>query len=102
MPQFVRAATTAEMAGLAAKLVEVAGRQIALFRVEDTYYAIDDTCTHKGGPLSEGVLEGTQVTCPWHGARFDVCSGAVEGPPAKTGVKSYAVRVTGEDIEVEV
>jgi len=52
--------------------------------------------------LSEGAVEGTEVTCPWHGAKFDLRTGAVLGPPARQGVRSYAVRVTGADIEIEV
>ena len=63
--------------------VEVSGHQIALFDVEGTYYAIDDTCTHKGGPLSEGTLSSAALICPWHGAQFDVRSGKVLRPPAQ-------------------
>jgi nitrite reductase/ring-hydroxylating ferredoxin subunit len=57
----------------------IEGQKIALFNVEGTYYAIGDTCTHRGGPLSEGDVQGTKVTCPWHGADFDLktrCFGA--------------------------
>ena len=57
---------------------------------------------HRGGPLSEGEIEGEQVTCPWHGALFNIKTGEVLGPPARTGVASYSVRVEGTDIEVEV
>jgi 3-phenylpropionate/trans-cinnamate dioxygenase ferredoxin subunit len=52
--------------------------------------------------LSEGEVEGAEVTCPWHGAKFDIRTGAVLGPPAPQGVKSYPVRVTGADVEIEV
>lgn len=52
--------------------------------------------------MSEGELEGAEVTCPWHGAKFDIRTGAVLGPPAQQGVKSYPVRVTGADIEIDV
>ena len=60
------------------------------------------TCTHRGGPLSEGEVEGHVVTCPWHGAKFDITSGEVLGPPAPAGVASYPTRVNGSDIEVEL
>jgi nitrite reductase/ring-hydroxylating ferredoxin subunit len=70
--------------------------------VQGEIFAVSDTCTHRGGPLSEGELEGTTVTCPWHGAEFDVRTGGVLGPPAATGVKSYPVRVTGKDIAIEI
>jgi nitrite reductase/ring-hydroxylating ferredoxin subunit len=55
-----------------------------------------------GGPLCEGELEGIEVTCPWHGAVFDVTTGQVLGPPAPESVARYSVRVEGSDIEVEV
>ncbi len=78
--------------------VEFAGEKVALFNVGGTVHAIADTCTHRGGPLSEGEVEGTTVTCPWHGACFDVTTGAVLGPPAGQGVKHYQVTVKGDDI----
>ena len=102
MPQFIKVATTDELADQQAKLVEVEGQTIARFRVDGGFYALSDTCTHRGGPLSEGTVEGTEVTCPWHGAKFDLRSGAVLGPPARQEVRSYPVRVTGADIEIEV
>ena len=63
---------------------------------------VGDTCTHRGGPLSEGDVQGTRVTCPWHGADFDLKTGAVLRPPAQKGVPSYKVVVEGDDIKVEV
>ena len=102
MSGFIKVATTDELADQQAKLVEVEGHKIALFRVNGAFYALSDACTHRGGPLSEGELEGAEVTCPWHGAKFDIPTGAVHGSPAREGVKSYPVRVTGADIEVEV
>jgi len=83
-------------------MVEVEGKKIALFNVDGSIYAIDDTCTHRGGPLSKGVLEGKQVTCPWHGATFDVTTGDVLDPTAPNGVARYNVRLEGSNIEVEV
>jgi len=101
MAQFVKVGTKGDLAPGQGKMVEVSGRKIALFNVEGTYYAIDDTCTHRGGPLSEGELAGNEVTCPWHGAVFDVTTGKVLGPPATKGVSRYNVRVSGENIEIE-
>ncbi len=102
MAAFIKAASTGDLAPGQAKRVEVQGRTIALFNLGGTYHAIDDTCPHRGGPLSEGQVEGQVVTCPWHGAKFDVSTGSVTGPPAQRGVTSFRVRVTGSDIEVEV
>jgi nitrite reductase (NADH) small subunit len=102
MGKFVKVATTCAIAPGEGKLVDAAGKKIALFNVDGTFYAIDETCTHRGGPLSEGMLMGIEVTCPWHGAVFDVRTGSVLGPPAPKGVARYNVRVEGEGIEVEV
>ena len=101
MGEFVKVARAGEIVPGEARVVEAGGKRIALFNVDGTFHAIDDTCTHRGGPLSEGMVVGREVTCPWHGAVFDVTSGAVLGAPAPQDVVRYAVRVTGEDIEVE-
>jgi nitrite reductase/ring-hydroxylating ferredoxin subunit len=102
MPEFVKVARTDEVAPGRAKLVEAGGKEIALFNVAGSFHAIDNNCTHVGGPLCEGELDGTAVTCPWHGAAFDVTSGAVLGPPAGEPVSRYNVRIEGADIEVEI
>ena len=102
MPEFVRVARTDEIPPGTAKLIEVGGKEIALFNVGGSFHAIDNTCTHVGGPLCEGELDGHEVTCPWHGAVFDVTTGNVLGPPAGESVGRYDVRVAGPDIEVEV
>ena len=102
MADFVKVAKTAEIVPGQGKMIEVGGKKIALFNVEGSFHAIDDTCTHRGGPLSEGSLDGKEVTCPLHGARFDVTTGGVLGPPAPQGVARYSVRVASTDSEVEV
>ncbi len=102
MGAFIKVATTGELAPGQGKRVEVQGKRIALFNVDGNYHAIDDTCTHRGGPLSEGELQADVVTCPWHGAQFKVNSGEVLRPPARAGVVSYRTRVNGSDIEVEI
>ena len=84
------------------KAFNVATRQIALFNVGGRYYALDDRCTHEGAPLSEGVLDGTTIVCPWHNAEFDVTCGKVLCMPAADDVKSYPVFVNGDSIEIEL
>lgn len=101
MVEFVKVATTGELAPGWGKLVEVSDKRIALFNVDGTYYAIDDECTHEGGPLSEGDLAGDIVECPWHLAQFNVKTGEVVSPPATDPVPSYRVKVEGEDILIE-
>ena len=102
MPKTVKVAQTDELLPGSGKVVDADGRSIALFNVEGTFYAIENTCTHRGGPLGEGELNGDSVTCPWHGANFNVKTGAVTSPPAGTGVRSFVVKVEGNDVLVEV
>lgn len=101
MAEFVKVAKTTEIEPGGARLVEVNGKQIALFNVEGQFFAIDSTCSHKGGPLAEGEVSGHVVTCPWHLGRFDLRTGEVVGSPPQRAATRYGVRVTGTDIEVE-
>ena len=84
------------------KLVRAKGREVALFNIEGTLYAIDNSCSHSTGPLIEGRLSGTMVTCPWHGARFDISDGKCHSGPATTNVAIYPVHVEGEAIFIEI
>ncbi len=102
MGTFHKVAETKNLAPGQGMAVEVGGNKIALFNVDGTFYAIGDTCTHRGGPLSEGTLEGSTLICPWHGANFDVRTGKNLTPPAPAEVTSYNVRVEGDDVEVEI
>ena len=102
MANFIEVAKTNEIESGTGKLIEVGGNEIALFNCDGSYYAIDNQCTHVGGPLCEGDLEGYKVICPWHGAEFDVKTGSVLGPPAEESVKSYKVRVESDSIKVKV
>jgi nitrite reductase/ring-hydroxylating ferredoxin subunit len=99
---FTKVATVQEVPAGKGKQVKVGGKTIALFNVGGTFLAIDDTCTHRGAPLSEGEIEGNEVICPWHGARFDLTSGAVMAPPAPKGVSAYKVQVVGDEVQIDV
>ena len=83
------------------KVIEVGGRTIAVFNCEGAFYAIDNTCKHRGRPLGEGSLSGTMVTCPWHGWEYDVTSGACTMDSSIT-VQKFDVKVEGDDILVSV
>ncbi|WP_256685766.1 Rieske (2Fe-2S) protein [Halococcus qingdaonensis] len=102
MTDFVSVATTDELDDGEGTVVETNGHTIALFRVEGDFYAIGNECTHEGGPLGEGDLDGTTVTCPWHGARFDVTSGKVLEPPADDSEPEYEVHIDGDTVRVGV
>ena len=84
-----------------AKVIEVQGKTLALFNVDGAFYALDNTCLHRGGPLGEGELEGPVVTCPWHGWRWDVTSGANTNNPA-VKVACFPVKVEGTSVFVEI
>ena len=83
------------------KVVEVNGKTIAVFNCEGTFYAIDNTCKHRGGPLGEGSLSGTTVTCPWHGWEYDVSTGKCQ-LDSSIQVQTFDVKVEGDDILVLV
>jgi nitrite reductase/ring-hydroxylating ferredoxin subunit len=101
MPGFVKMATLDELPPGGSKEVEHEGRIYALFNVGGTIAAIDGVCPHQGGPLADGELEGTMVTCPWHAWRFDVLTGKTPlGPKIKQAV--YEVKVEGRDVLVNV
>ena len=102
MGSFTKIAERKDLQPGTAKLVEVAGKKIALFNVNGQFYALDDTCTHRGGSLSKGSFEDESVTCPLHGASFEFKTGKVLGPPAPTGVACYKVQVEGSDIQIEL
>ncbi len=100
MPDYVKVAACAEVPPGGKKLLDLDGRAIAVFNVDGSYYAIDDICTHDGGPLAEGELEGAEIRCPRHGARFDVRTGRPLCFPAIEPVETHAVEVRGDDLYV--
>jgi nitrite reductase/ring-hydroxylating ferredoxin subunit len=102
MADYVKVAASQDVPPGRAKMIEAGGRQIALFNVDGAFHAIDGICPHRGAPLSDGEVDGTSVTCPWHGATFDLTTGAVLCPPASKGVTRYNVRLTGNDVEIEL
>jgi len=80
---------------------ECAGKPIAIFNVDGTFYAVQNTCPHRGGPLGEGELQGRIVTCPWHAFEYDVTTGLnVDNPNLK--LACYPVTLEGDDVLVEV
>lgn len=101
MAQFVKVTSKNEVAPNQGKVVEIGGQQIALFNVGGQICAINNICPHRGGPLGEGDLEGSVVTCPWHGWQFDVKTGTNPVNPA-AHVRTFACKVEDSDIWVEI
>lgn len=102
MGTFVKVAKQSDIPEGGAVAVEVEDKTIAIFKVEGTFYAIDDTCSHEEAPLCEGILEGFEIECPWHAARFCIKTGKALTPPAYEDLASYTVRLAGDDIELEL
>ena len=101
MPTLTKVAKTSEIPSGTGKAFEVGGKTIAIFNADGTFYAIDNTCKHRGGPLGEGSLSGTAVTCPWHGWEYDVRTGACTMDASIT-VQRFDVKVEGDDLLVSV
>jgi 3-phenylpropionate/trans-cinnamate dioxygenase ferredoxin subunit len=97
---FVTVARVGEIPAGGMKIVRVDDQNVGVFHVDGGYYAIEDVCTHDGGPLAEGHVDGDIIECPRHGARFSIKTGAVLSLPATAPVPTYAVRVVGDEIQV--
>ena len=101
MAEFTRVASKAEIPTGTGKVVQVGGKTLAVFNCEGSFYAVDNACKHRGGPLGEGSVSGTVVTCPWHGWEYDVTSGACQMDPS-IKVQKFDVKVEGDDVLVAV
>lgn len=101
MSEYTTVAPADALAENSGMCLEVAGREIALFRVGDAFYAVDNECPHSGGPLCDGYLEGNTVMCPWHFWQFDLTNGECL---TVTGfdIAIYPVRVEGGQIQLQV
>jgi nitrite reductase (NADH) small subunit len=97
----MRTAKTNEITPGTIREFHVEGRAIAVANVDGKFFAINNTCLHRGGPLGQGTLNGKVVTCPWHGWQYDVTTGKVTQNPA-VGVDCYPLEVRGEDIYVDI
>lgn len=96
--EFVSVGTVDELGSGERMILEIDQRLIAVFNIAGEYYAIDDVCSHDDGPVAEGELDGKQIECPRHGARFDIETGEVLSLPAIVDIPAYPVRVEGEEI----
>ncbi|MCI0527455.1 MAG: non-heme iron oxygenase ferredoxin subunit [Nitrospira sp.] len=101
MAEFVNVAQVSDLQPGTGKVITVKDKAIALFNVDGTFYAIDNTCLHRGGPLGEGELEECVVTCPWHGWQFNIKTGVSETNPSAK-VKTYEVKTEGSAVMISV
>lgn len=100
MSDWVDVAGTDELVPGSYRVVDVDGASVAVFNLNGTYHAIEDICTHDGGVLTGGAVEGEQVVCPRHGARFSIKTGEVLAPPAYEPIATFPVRIEGGRIQV--
>ena len=101
MPEFVTVSRVGEIPPGRARQVTVEGRWVALFNLDGRFHAIDAICLHRGGPLADGQVRGSVVTCPWHGWQFDITTGTMIQDP-RVGVTRHDTRVIGDDIQVRL
>ena len=99
---FVKVGKASEVPPGTAKVYEVNDRFVAVCNVDGSLFAVDDICTHDEGSLEQGDLDGFEIECPRHMARFDVRTGAATALPAVVSIDTFGVRVEGDDIEIDV
>lgn len=100
--RFIRVASRSDIKPGKMKRVDASRRRILIANIDGQFYAADDTCTHEDASLSKGALRGDLVRCPLHGSRFDLRTGEVLEEPAEENLKTYPVRVEGDDIWVNL
>lgn len=82
-------------------VIDVDGTEVAVFKIEDEFYAIEDVCSHDGTEIASGELDGDEIICPRHGARFCVKTGAVKSAPAYEDIHSYPVRIVDGMVQIK-
>lgn len=102
MSDFVAVAKVSQLPDPGKMLVEVDDELIALFHVGGEFFALDDVCTHDGGPLADGELDDHTIACPRHGAKFDIRTGAALTMPATKPTRSHEVKIEGEQVLVRI
>ena len=100
MEEFQTVAKASEIAPGEMRLVNVAGQGVVVANVDGAFFAFGNDCTHVGGPLVEGALEGDTVTCPWHATVFNIKTGQASHGPGTRPVPTYEVRLEGDDIQI--
>jgi nitrite reductase/ring-hydroxylating ferredoxin subunit len=100
MPEFVRVASAMDIPPGEMLIVEVGGEEIAIANLDGDFVAFQNACTHRQGPLGEGILTADVVECPFHAGQFNVRTGEAVAPPPTEPLRTYAVQVEGDDVKV--
>ena len=101
MSEFVSVGSVSDFSSGQRKMVTVGVRHVALFRLGDEFFALDNMCLHRGGPLCEGFVENNVVTCPWHGWSYEIKTGTMVQDP-RVGVSTHDVRLDGDVVSVRL
>ena len=102
MAEFIRVAKVSDVPDPGKQLFEVDDRLVVLCHMDGEFFCIDDVCTHDGGPLADGFLNGHQLSCPRHGAKFDIRDGRALTMPATESTASHEVKVEGDEVFVKL
>lgn len=100
--EYIPIGTTDEIKDGGRLFIEIDGQPIVIINITGHYYAIADVCSHDDGPVGEGIIEGFEIICPRHGARFDIRTGKVLALPAFVDIPAYPVRIVGDHIEIGI
>ena len=100
MPNWIRVGRSQDIPAGACRVIDAEGRSVAVFNIGGAFHAIDNACAHQGGPLGEGSLDGTIVTCPWHHWSYDVTTGRTT-MSEEIGVKRYSIELREEDVYLD-
>lgn len=102
MSDFVRVCSVSEIPDPGKEVFEVEDHFVVVFHLDGEFHAIEDACTHDGGPLGDGAIDGFQIICPRHGARFDIRTGQAMTMPAVRATPAHDVKVEGDDVWVRI
>lgn len=99
---YVKIAKTSDIPDPGKQYFEIDDQLVVLFHLDGAYYCLEDVCTHDGGPLGDGELDGNSIVCPRHGAKFDIMTGKALTMPATKATQTYPVKVEGDDVLIEI
>lgn len=102
MTKWVDVAIVGEIDDQGCKIIEIDNTPIAIFNLGGLYFAIEDNCPHQHLPLADGLVENNTITCPYHGAVFNIKTGAVMAPPACDNLHTYPAQVIDDKIQIEI
>jgi 3-phenylpropionate/trans-cinnamate dioxygenase ferredoxin subunit len=102
MSDFIAVCKTTDIPDPGKATFKLDGQFVVIFHLEGEFYALDDRCTHDGGPLGEGIIDGYQIICPRHGARFDICTGQAMTMPAARATSAHEVKIEGDRVWVRI